>query len=165
MPRGSYIRLDEWNTAREDMVTAHNVGIPRAVEQIKRMCDAWGVKRPKGCLDDACFSNQRGGQAASIADEYRAEGLNLTRAKKGTRVAGWQHMSTLLADAGKPDRPGLYLNDLCRYALATLPVLMRDEREIEDVDSDGPDHAADEIRYALLWRRPVFGSGKVVGAV
>jgi hypothetical protein len=33
---------------------------------------------------------------------------------------------------------------------ATVPFLPRDPRRVEDVDSRGPDHAADARRYALL---------------
>ena len=31
----------------------------------------------------------------------------------------------------------------------TVPTLQRDERHIEDLDTNGPDHAADAVRYAV----------------
>jgi len=85
------------------------------------------------------------------------------RARKGDRVGGWQQMRTMLADAGKPDRPGLYVSRRCRYWWETVPVLARDPKRIEDVDSRGPDHAADACRYAVVGQRPPVTVGRTVG--
>lgn len=75
-------------------------------------------------------------------------------AGKGSRKAGWERMRTLLSQAGTPDKPGLYISRACDYAWDTLPVLPRDPRDIEDVDSSAPDHAADALRYGVIWQRP-----------
>ena len=56
--------------------------------------------------------------------------------------------------AGKPDLPGLYISRRCTYAWETLPALPRDPRDIEDVDSSAPDHAADALRYGTTWTEP-----------
>jgi len=74
-------------------------------------------------------------------------------AKKADRLTGWAIMRRLLQDAGKPDVPGLYVSRTCRYFWATVPYLERDMRRVEDVDSSGPDHAADAGRYACLRER------------
>src|SRR5690606_40258784 len=68
-------------------------------------------------------------------------------ARKGDRVSGWQRMRRLLADAGKPDRPGLYVSRACRYWWLTAPYAGRDPKRPEDVDSAGADHALDAMRY------------------
>ena len=59
-------------------------------------------------------------------------------------------MRRLLSHAGQPDVPGLYASRACSYFWATVPYLARDQKRIEDVDSSGPDHAADAARYACL---------------
>jgi len=52
--------------------------------------------------------------------------------------------------AGKPDKPGLYVNRACAaYWWATVSYLARDTKRVEDVDSSGPDHGADACRYGL----------------
>jgi hypothetical protein len=61
-------------------------------------------------------------------------------------------MRRLLADAGKPDKPGLYVSRGCAYFWASVPYLARDQKRVEDVDSSGPDHAADAVRYGCLRR-------------
>lgn len=69
---------------------------------------------------------------------------------KADRVSGWNRMRRLLSHAGKPDRPGLYIARRCRYFWDTVPMLARDAKRIEDVDTTGPDHGADAIRYGCL---------------
>ena len=59
-------------------------------------------------------------------------------------------MKRLLADAAKPDKPGLYVSRACEYFWATVPYLARDQKRVEDVDSSGPDHAADVCRYGIF---------------
>ena len=59
-------------------------------------------------------------------------------------------MTRLLSDAGKPDKPGLYISRACEYFWSTVPFLARDSKHIEDVDSSACDHAADACRYGLL---------------
>ena len=46
--------------------------------------------------------------------------------------------------------PGLYIARGCEYLWATVPFLGRDLKRVEDVDSRGPDHAADAVRYGCL---------------
>lgn len=59
-------------------------------------------------------------------------------------------MRRFLEDAGKPDKPGLYVSRACEYWWATVPYLARDVKRIEDIDTTGPDHAADACRYGCL---------------
>ncbi len=73
--------------------------------------------------------------------------MHFEPARKGDRVSGWQRMRRLLADAGKPDRPGLYVSRACRYWWLTAPYAGRDPKRPEDVDSTGADHALDAMRY------------------
>ncbi|GGA62239.1 phage terminase large subunit [Sphingomonas psychrolutea] len=153
-PRGSIVALDELATTRPNR-PSEGLGwtVPRLAEAIRDMCGRWSVK-PSGAADDAIFARARGHSAATIADEFSRSGVTFYPAGKGSRKAGWQRMRTLLSQAGKPDLPGLYLSRSCDYAWETLPVLPRDPRDIEDVDSAAPDHAADAIRYGIGWRQP-----------
>ena len=72
-------------------------------------------------------------------------------------------MRRLLADAGKPDRPGLFISRNCSYFWETVPYLGRDIKRVEDVDSAGPDHAADAVRYGVLRQRGTVGTTRVRG--
>lgn len=146
-PRGSIIVLDEYAVYRRDDLTK-GLGWTAAItaEAIVDWCKTWQVK-PRGVGDDAMFS--RTGHDNSIANEFGAKGVTLYPAKKGDRISGWQKMRRLLADAGKPDVPGLYVSRSCEYFWATVPYLARDQKRIEDLDSNSPDHGADACRYGL----------------
>ena len=154
-PKGSVVLLDELATHSS---AGLNVGlghtVPELSRHIREMCVRWGM-RPRGCADDAIFAKARGVAAASIADEFAAAGVRFTPARKAGRVDGWSRMKALLADAGKSDVPGLYVSRRCRYWWETVPTLARDRRRPEDLDTSGPDHAADACRYGLLWKPPV----------
>ncbi len=47
------------------------------------------------------------------------------------------------------------VTDNCINLIRTLPGLIHDTENVEDLDTDGEDHAADELRYALM-SRPVI---------
>jgi len=150
-PRGSLVLVDELVTAKRDNPNA-GLGwtVPVLAEEILEMCKRWDIK-PRGVADDAIFA--KGGHAAgSIADEFSRCRVYFTPAKKADRLTGWNIMRRLLGDAGKPDKPGLYISRHCAYLWETLPTLARDQKRVEDLDSTGPDHGADAVRYGCLRR-------------
>jgi len=151
-PRGSIVLVDELATNQSGQL---NVGlgwtIPQLSDAILALAKQWNMK-PQGVADDACFSNH-GHSSGSIADEFKRCGVQFRRAKKGDRIYGWERMRRMLADAGKPDVPGLYISRNCEYFWATVPYLGRDQKRTQDVDTQGPDHAGDCSRYALLYHQ------------
>jgi len=151
-PRDSLILVDELSTALPDQP---NKGtgwtVPILSEEIISMCKRWKIK-PRGCADDAIFSKS-GHASGSIADEFIRGGVWFIPAKKADRLTGWNIMRRLLSDAGKPDVPGLYISRSCEYFWQTVPYLGRDPKRVEDVDSQGVDHAADAVRYGCLWQK------------
>ena len=148
-PRDSVVLVDELAAVKRDNLnTGLGWSAATTAEAIREMCKKWKVK-PSGVADDACFA--KGGlSSGSIADEFARGGVRFQPAKKADRITGWQTMRRLLADAGKPDVPGLYISRGCEYFWATVPYLARDQKRVEDVDSSGPDHAADAVRYGVL---------------
>ncbi len=147
--RDSLVLVDELVTAKRDRPN-EGLGwtVPVLAEEIRRMCDRWEAP-PAGVADDAIFARS-GHSIGSIANEFSRSGVFFTPAKKADRISGWQIMRRLLADAGKPDVPGLYVSRAASYFWETVPFLPRDEKRVDDVDSSGPDHAADAVRYGCL---------------
>jgi hypothetical protein len=124
----------------------------RWADEIKTMC-ARARCRPRGAIDDAADANTTGEDTKTILRQLNGYGLRLTAAGKGRRAPGWQKLRTLLGDAGKVDRPGLYISRRCRYLLDTLPAAPIDPRNIEDIDGRwGEDHAIDALRYGVVWK-------------
>ncbi len=150
-PRGSLVLIDELATNEPGSLTkGMGYTVPVLAERIREMCARWKVT-PEGVADDACFA--RTGHADSIAGAFRSAGVFFSPAKKADRLTGWSIMRRLLQDAGKPDVPGLYIARHCEYFWATVPYLGRDPRRVEDLDSRGPDHAADAVRYGCCRQR------------
>jgi hypothetical protein len=98
--------------------------------------------------DPSLFSrNRTGAIVQSTADVYSAEGVALTPADND-RLSGKRKVDRLLQPL--PDgRPGLVVSSACRNLIRTLPALVYDEHNPEDVDTDQEDHAYDALRYAL----------------
>lgn len=152
-PPDSVVLFDEVAfVERNSLSKGLGLTVPTMAEEVIEECKAWRM-RPQGVMDDATFS-QHGGSGGSLADEYRRAGLTLHRAQKGDRLTGWERMRRMLADAGSPDVPGLYISERCSYWLQTVPFLDRNPRRPEDVDTTGPDHGADATRYALTFKKP-----------
>jgi len=75
------------------------------------MCKRWKI-RPQGVADDAIFA-QGGHSSGSIANEFSRCGVFFQPARKADRLTGWNIMRRLLAAAGQPDVPGLYISRAC----------------------------------------------------
>lgn len=146
--RDSIIAVAEYAVYRRDRLN-DGLGWTAATtaEAIREFCKEWRVP-PSGVADDACFSNS--GHANTIAQEFASKGVRFKPAKKADRIPGWQRMRRMLADAGKPDVPGLYVSRDCEYFWATVPYLERDPKRAEDVRKSGTDHGADAMRYGIL---------------
>jgi len=158
-PRGSLLALDEVATNEPGSLTkGMGYTVPVLAEAIKEMTGAWRIKRAEGVADDAIFS-MHGNEAGSIAVEFRKAGVYFKPAKKADRKTGWETMRRLLQDARKPDVPGLYISRSCEYFWSTVPYLARDPKRQDDVDSRGPDHGADALRYGCLRREILIVPG------
>jgi terminase large subunit-like protein len=80
----------------------------------------------------------------------------------GSRVQGLSAIHQRLAL--KPDgRGGLVIFRSCRNLLRTLPALVYDRKNPEDVDDSCEQHAVDALRYGLTRRKTEFRLAKVWG--
>jgi terminase large subunit-like protein len=70
------------------------------------------------------------------------------------RVVGWQALREYLRPYLKEEEATAKLQvfSTCTEFIRTVPALIHDEHNPEDVDSDGEDHAGDEVRYAVMSR-------------
>jgi hypothetical protein len=156
IPRGCLVRYREWYGS-----SAPNVGLKLTAEEV-----AAGIKSREakdspmqGVADPAMFASDGG---PSIAERMARVGVHL-RPADNKRVAGrgqlggWDALRARLKGEDE-DRPMLVVFSTCVDTIRTLPALQHDTAKPEDVDSDGEDHAADEIRYACMsrpWTKPV----------
>ena len=98
-----------------------------------------------GIADPAIFQSQTG---TSIADTGMDCGVYFLPGDN-TRLAGWMQCRYRLQfnDAG---RPRFQVFNTCTEFIRTIPILQHDEHDVEDLDTDGEDHIADEWRYVCM---------------
>lgn len=68
-----------------------------------------------------------------------------------SRITGWGRMRIMLTPDEK-ENVQLTFSSRCKNAIRTIPTLIHDELDVEDLDSSGEDHAADSCRYGVMSR-------------
>ena len=121
--------------------------IPKIAKKIVKMSKgeeyAWSV------ADAAIFANT--GEEETIAQNFARHGVNFLPSGK-RRVDGWNLMRQYLSYEDDIEPQMIYFNN-CIDSLRTIPSLIQDEKNPEDIDTDGEDHAADTDRYFLTTLR------------
>ena len=104
-------------------------------------------KKITGIADPAIWDAETGESIAEVAAKhqvYFTPGDN-------KRIPGWMQIHYRLAfdDNGFPM---MYVFSNCKAFIRTIPLLQYDEHKPEDLDTDGEDHVADEVRYFCMSR-------------
>ena len=95
---------------------------------------------------DPAITQKNGGE--SIAGIMEKCGVYWDRADN-SRIAGKQQVHNRLC-FDQNGIPMLYIFSTCRHLIRTLPELIYDTTDVEDVDTDGEDHIYDELRYVCM---------------
>jgi hypothetical protein len=124
---------------------------PRLGELLCRMSAGEQIGYRK--LDPACWDTSRG---PSIAEGLAAVGWVCEKADNN-RLSGWERVRDFLAwhedGAGRLVRaPQLRVFQSCVNLIRTLPAQVFDERNVNDLNTNGEDHAVDALRYGLMSR-------------
>lgn len=157
-PRGSLIRIGEWYTVGKDAqgYVQPNVGLRIMNTELGAGIAMRSQGRLwRGCVADPSIFTKAGGPSIydQMRDGARSAGGLLTLSKAdNSRVPGWQKMRQMLSNAlaETPESPGLWIFENCVDWLRTVPVLQRDSKNGDDIDTEAEDHAADETRYAIM---------------
>ena len=100
-----------------------------------------------GVADPAIWDAEYGESIAQTAEKCRVY------FEKGDhqRIPGWMQCHYRLAfDAD--GYPGMYVFSTCKDFIRTIPTLMYDDHRVEDLNTEGEDHIADEWRYMCMAR-------------
>lgn len=71
---------------------------------------------------------------------------------QNSRKLGWRQVRDYMShsvpdETGRRNRPGLFICDCCAQWIYTVPVVPRDEKDLDDVPDEVEDHLADSTRY------------------
>lgn len=140
-PFGAIFRYREWYGASGPNIGLHMTADKVSAEILKQERN----ERIRYAVADPAIFIRNGGPSI-------AESMAQCRWRRGDnkRLPGWEALRQRLE--GENGHPMLYVSDQCEDTIRTLPVLQHDEDNQEDLDTDGEDHAADEIRYACMSR-------------
>lgn len=124
-----------------------------------------------GPADNAIFNKDD--EQISIGDKMKAQGVQWTESDKrpGSRVAGAALLCEMLeaaiegkeSESGLPERPALYFFSYCRGIISRFPVLSRDTKNPEDIDTEQEDHDYDALRYRCTAKKRHYAAGLPVG--
>lgn len=104
-------------------------------------------KTIRGVADPAIWDAETGESIADVAGRY---GVFFQKGDH-KRIPGWMQMHYRLAfdDRGLPM---MQVFSTCKGFIRTLPLLQYDDVKVEDLDTAGEDHIADETRYMCMAR-------------
>ena len=127
----------------------HDVGIKKAESQLAR--ESWDISVPEGCdtivVDPSIFAKVQ--DAPSVAEAFQAVGWNVIKGNND-RKSGLARVHDYMKMTGPDGKPLLMVFDTCHAWIRTIPVLVVDEKNPEDLDTTGEDHCYDETRYAVM---------------
>lgn len=156
--KGSLIRIYEWYGSQ---AVGTNCGLKMGstdvadgIRTIERhlLDEGWILNKPSpGPADNSIFSNDDK-STDDIASKMMKRGVRWIKSDKspGSRKIGLQLLRDRLKASQTGEGPGIYFMENCRAVFELLPVLPRDEKNQEDVDTNAEDHNYDEIRYKCL---------------
>jgi hypothetical protein len=95
--------------------------------------------------DPAIWGTQTG---ESIAQVFARAGVYFEKGEHA-RIDGKMQIHHRLA-FDEYGRPMLYVFSTCRNFIRTVPNLVYDDKNVEDINTDGEDHIYDELRYVCM---------------
>lgn len=158
-PKGTLIRINEWYGTEE---IGTNRGLKMSAGDIaKGIVAREEAMRAEGWIDGPVFAGPADGQiyavrendVDTIAKKMSDNGVDWLEADKspGSRMNGLQLIRDRLENTCRQnEEPWLLFMENCVAATSTLPILPRDEDNMDDVDTDAEDHPYDDVRYRVL---------------
>ena len=142
---GRIWRFAEWYGVGEKANTGIEMEASMVAKQAWSMASNYGIREL--VADPACWS--RHGHRHTIIDFFRAQGFRCIKGVKDRIQGIMQVHSRLSSDRGQPM---LMISRTCVNTWRTLPSLLPDKNNPEDIDTKMEDHAYDDIRYACMHR-------------
>lgn len=115
------------------------------IARIEREHPYLAGRQIEGVADPSIWAEDGGVSIATVAARkgvYFQPGDN-------ARIPGWMQVHYRLR-FDEHGIPMMYVFDTCKAFIRTVPLLVYDDHRPEDVDTDGEDHVADEVRYMCM---------------
>ena len=163
--RGSLIRIAEIygvvNDAYGRPDYSQNKGLKLSAKEIalkgkaleaQLLKEGWISRPVQAGPADNQIRDVRESDVETIEQKMAKEGIRFTKSDKspGSRKVGLQLARDRFEASVLGEGPGLYVTCNCEASIETIPVLPRDEDDLDDVDTESIDHCWDDWRYRIL---------------
>lgn len=157
-PAGTLILINEWygtaeiGTNKGLKMSAKNIAIGIRDMEIEMLQDGWILEQPEAGPADNQIRDVVQEDVETIEIKMQDEGIKWMPSDKspGSRRNGMQLFRDRLEAVLTGEGPGFYVMENCLATLEILPVLQRDKKKPDDVDTATEDHPWDSIRYRTL---------------
>jgi len=122
----------------------------RQFSEIKRVEEEHPWLKGQNIIGIADPSIWDGSKGESVAETATRHGVIFTPGDN-KRLAGWMQCHYRL-QFDENGIPMFYVFNTCEQFIRTIPTLIYDDRQVEDLNTDGEDHIADEWRYMCMSR-------------
>lgn len=158
-PRGSLIQIAEWYGTEE---IGTNKGIKMSAKDIaKGILEREGKMLVSGLISrkplpgpaDNQIGDVRESDVQTIKSKMEDQGVEWLPSdkSKGSRVAGLELFRNRLESAIDKEGPAIYFCSNCKASIETIPTLPRDDKNMDDIDTNSEDHPYDMVRYRCLY--------------
>ena len=125
----------------------HHIEVAKQIREIEDTDPNLKGRKIYGVADPAIFEESHGTSIAADMAKYPYY-ISFNKGDH-SRIAGKMQMHYHLAFDSEGS-PMLQIFNTCRHLIRTLPNLVYDDKNVEDINSDQEDHSYDAIRYMLM---------------
>lgn len=153
--KGDRFRIYEWyGCKRDNNGIGSNIGLRMntadIANRIKELEEQrFGSFMISGVADSQIWTKENN---ISIYDYFKNAEVYFKKSVKGpnSRKTGWLMMGNMMENAKTRKGPGLFVfKGRCQDFERTVPGLMSDKNDLDDIDTTQEDHVADEVRYEI----------------
>lgn len=119
--------------------------VARKIKEIENTDPNLKGRRIHGIGDPAIWASSGGESIGALMERERV----YFDKGKHDRIQGKMQVHHRLA-FDEDGKPMLYVFDTCKHFIRTVPNLVYDQKDVEDIDTDGEDHIYDELRYVCM---------------
>lgn len=153
VPPGTLFRIGEWygwnGKANQGLKISDRTIAQGIIDRQKEM--GIHMRCAPGPADSSIFDEINGD---SPAKQQAALGIYWQKADKspGSRIRRWSLLRSRFQASLTPrmEDPGIFIFNACQQFARTVPVLPRDEKKPDDINTKAEDHIGDETGYRLL---------------
>ena len=125
----------------------HHIEVAKQIREIEDTDPNLKGRKIYGVADPAIFEESHGTSIAADMAKYPYY-ISFNKGDH-SRIAGKMQMHYHLA-FNEEGYPMMQIFNTCRHLIRTLPNLVYDDKNVEDINSDQEDHSYDAIRYMLM---------------